>query len=77
VLRVPAGSVVILHSNLWHRAMPTIRSTGKRRLLLLTYVPTWMRQAPYGVKPEHGLTDRLLENADDETRELLGLGGYT
>jgi ectoine hydroxylase-related dioxygenase (phytanoyl-CoA dioxygenase family) len=77
VLRVPAGSVVILHSNLWHRAMPTLRSTGHRRLLLLTYVPTWMRQAPYGVKPEQGLTHQLLENADDETRELLGLGGYT
>jgi ectoine hydroxylase-related dioxygenase (phytanoyl-CoA dioxygenase family) len=77
VLRVPAGSCVIIHSNVWHRALPTIRSTGKRRLLILTYVPTWMRQAPYGVKPESGLTERLLANGDPETKELLGVGGYT
>jgi hypothetical protein len=57
--------------------LPTIRSTGKRRLLILTYVPTWMRQAPYGVKPESGLTERLLANGDPETKELLGVGGYT
>ncbi len=33
VLRVPAGSVVMIHGNLWHRAMPTLRK--KRRMLIL------------------------------------------
>jgi ectoine hydroxylase-related dioxygenase (phytanoyl-CoA dioxygenase family) len=77
LVKVPAGSCVIIHSNLWHRALPTRSTGGKRRLLLFTYVPTWMRQAPYGVKPQHGLTEELLTDADEETRELLGLGGYT
>jgi ectoine hydroxylase-related dioxygenase (phytanoyl-CoA dioxygenase family) len=77
LIKVPAGSCVIIHSNLWHRALPTKPEGTKRRLLLLTYVPTWMRQAPYGVKPQNGLTERLLTDADEETRELLGLGGYT
>ena len=36
-----------------------------------------MKRSPYGVKPENGLADRLLEDGDDETRELLGVGGYT
>jgi hypothetical protein len=72
-----SNSCVIIHSNLWHRALPTRSTGGKRRLLLFTYVPTWMRQAPYGVKPQHGLTEELLIDADEETCELLGLGGYT
>jgi len=77
LVKVPAGSCVIIHSNLWHRALPTQPTGGKRRLLLITYVPTWMRQAPHGVKPQHGLTEGLLADADEETRELLGLGGYS
>jgi hypothetical protein len=35
-----------------------------------------MRRSPFGEKPEKGLTDELLETADKETRELLGIGGY-
>jgi ectoine hydroxylase-related dioxygenase (phytanoyl-CoA dioxygenase family) len=77
LVKVPAGSCVIIHSNLWHRALPTQPNGGKRRLLLVTYTPTWMRQAPYGVKPQNGLTQALIEGADEETRELLGLGGYS
>ena len=76
-LRLPAGSVVLMHGNLWHRARPTTPEGTVRRLLILGYAPTWMRPAPYGVKPEHGLTEALLDGADAETRELLGLGGYT
>lgn len=76
-LRLPAGSVVLTHGSLWHRALPTTPAGTVRRLLILGYAPTWMRSAPYGIKPEHGLTEPLLENADAETRELLGLGGYT
>ncbi|MEZ4736147.1 MAG: phytanoyl-CoA dioxygenase family protein [Caldilineaceae bacterium] len=76
-VRAPAGSCVIIHSNLWHRALPTRPHGTKRRLLILSYTPTWMRHAPYGVKPEQGLTETLHHHADEETRELLGLGGYT
>jgi len=77
VVKVPAGSCIIIHSNLWHRALPTQPEGKKRRLLIMTYTPTWMKQAPYGVKPTDGLTGALLQEGDEETRELLGLGGYT
>jgi ectoine hydroxylase-related dioxygenase (phytanoyl-CoA dioxygenase family) len=77
VVKVPAGSCIIIHSNLWHRALPTQPEGRKRRLIIITYTPTWMKQAPYGFKPQNGLTNRLLEAGDEEARELLGLGGYT
>ena len=73
VLTVPAGSCVTAHSGLWHRAMPTRPGGGVRRLLILGYSPTWMKQVD---RPGGGLTDELLPDADAETRELLGLAGY-
>jgi ectoine hydroxylase-related dioxygenase (phytanoyl-CoA dioxygenase family) len=72
-----AGSCAIIHSNLWHRALPTQASVERRRVVILTYVPTWMRPAPYGAPPAGGLTQGLLAGADDELRELLGVGGFT
>ena len=76
-LRLPAGSMVICHGALWHRAMPTQPGGTIRRLLLFGYGPAWQKPAIYGVKPENGLTEQLLqENPDEETRELLGLAGF-
>ncbi len=75
-LCVPAGSCVIIHANLWHRAMPTL--SAKRRMLILSYTPTWLRRSPHGgPQPEDGLTQAALKEGDYETRELLGVGGYT
>lgn len=76
VLYAPAGSCLIMHSNIWHRALPTRPEGTKRRCLMLCYGSIWMRRSPFGVKPENGLTDELLKEADQETRELLGVGGY-
>jgi len=75
-LHLPAGSIVMMHCMLWHRAKPP-KMEAKRRLILLNYTPTWMKQAPYGVKPVDGLTQQLLQDGNEEARELLGLGGYT
>ena len=75
-LRAPAGTCVVLHGNLWHRAMPTSAEGKKRRVLILSYGPTWMRSSPFGDRPENGLLDKVLEEADPATRELLGIGGY-
>ena len=76
-LKVPAGSVVIVHSNVWHLAKGMRPGGHKRRLIIITYTPTWLRAAPYGVKPQHGLLQELEQSQDEETRELLGFGGYT
>ena len=74
-LHLKAGSVVLMHSNVWHRGGPTL--SARRRMLILSYQPTWFRGSPYGVRPEYGLTKKLLENTDEETKMLLGVGGYT
>jgi ectoine hydroxylase-related dioxygenase (phytanoyl-CoA dioxygenase family) len=77
VLRLPEGSVVMMHCMLWHRARPPKPESKNRRVLLLNYTPTWMKQAPYGVKPADGLTQPLLQDGEQEVRELLGVAGYT
>ncbi len=78
VLRLPAGSCVMAHGALWHRALPTRPGGTMRRLLLFGYGPAWMKPAIYGAKPPDGLTLKLLEqpDLDKETRELLGVDGY-
>jgi hypothetical protein len=77
-LRLPAGSAVLTHGSLWHRAMPTQPGGTMRRLLLWGYGPAWQKQSIYGKKPENGLTTQLLQkpDIDEETRELLGVAGY-
>jgi len=78
ILRLPAGSCVMAHGSLWHRALPTQPGGTVRRLLLFGYSPAWMKPSIYGKKPPDGLTVRLLEDPDldEETRELLGAAGY-
>jgi ectoine hydroxylase-related dioxygenase (phytanoyl-CoA dioxygenase family) len=78
ILRLPAGSCVMAHGSLWHRALPTQPGGTVRRLLLFGYSPAWMKPAIYGKKPPNGLTLKLLEDPDldEETRELLGVAGY-
>jgi ectoine hydroxylase-related dioxygenase (phytanoyl-CoA dioxygenase family) len=72
-----AGTAVFLHSNLWHRAMPTKPEGTKRRLLLFGYTPTWLKVGKVsGNPPADGLTFPLRKNGDKETMELLGLEGY-
>ena len=76
VLRMPAGSMVIIHANLWHRALPTLQ--GRRRMIILSYTPSWLRESPHGgPAPEDGLTRDLIADGDREMRELLGHEGFT
>ena len=75
-LRVKAGGGVLIHGNLWHRGLPTLNA--KRRMLILSYTPTWLRKSPHGgAQPDDGLTHAFLEEADMEERMLLGVGGYS
>ena len=74
-LSCPAGSAVLMHANTWHQAKPTI--SKKRRMIILSYTPTWLRKSPYGEQPDDELTKDFLSNATREQKELLGLEGYT
>jgi ectoine hydroxylase-related dioxygenase (phytanoyl-CoA dioxygenase family) len=73
MLRLPAGSCVMVHGALWHRALPTTPQGTVRRLLILPYAASWLQLPSYGVRPENGLMRPLYVNADQETRELLGV----
>jgi ectoine hydroxylase-related dioxygenase (phytanoyl-CoA dioxygenase family) len=77
VLRPPAGSLIMAFGSLWHRALPT-DGTRLRRLLLFAYAPAWLKGTSVGRQPADGLSARLLADphVDDETRELLGAGGW-
>jgi hypothetical protein len=78
VLKFSAGSCVMAHGALWHRALPTQPGGTMRRLLLFGYGPAWQKPAIYGVKPENGLTLQMLQrdNLSEEMKELLGVSGY-
>ncbi|TVY07511.1 phytanoyl-CoA dioxygenase family protein [Paenibacillus cremeus] len=76
VLRPKAGTAVLQHANLWHRAMPTTSEGSKRRLLILSYYPTWLKRGLYGVQPADGLTKPLEKQDNEEILELLGKTGY-
>ena len=76
VFRLRAGDAILMHGNLWHRALPTV--SARRRMLILSYTPSWLRRSPHhGPRPEAGLTTAFLEDADLEGRMLLGEGGYS
>jgi Phytanoyl-CoA dioxygenase (PhyH) len=67
------GDAVFIHANLWHRTIPSNSAAGYRRLLLLGYVPSWIRSdISRGVKAERPLTADLARTGDAEVRELLG-----
>jgi hypothetical protein len=68
------GDAVLIHANLWHRSIPSHADAGPRRLLLMGYVPSWIRQdiGEHGVKAVGALRAGLASRGDAETRELLG-----
>lgn len=72
-LRLPAGSVVLIHGNLWHRALPTTPQGTIRRMLILPYAAARVKLPSYGDRPTDGLMRPLFVNADTETCELLGV----
>lgn len=75
VLRPPAGSCVLLHGSLWHRALPTRPEGTVRRVLIVGFGPLWMRTWSRQQQPTSGLVEDLMAHADQETRELLGVVG--
>ena len=76
VLRLPDGSVVFMHSNLWHRGMPTTPGGHRRRLLIVGYAPGYFRDTAYGTRPADGLSRPVREGDDPAAKELFGIGGW-
>jgi hypothetical protein len=63
----------MIHGALWHRALPTRPEGTIRRLLILPYAASWLKLPSYGARPADGLMQALYKDADQETRELLGV----
>lgn len=68
------GDAVLIHGNLWHRTVPSSQDARSRRLLLVGYVPAWIRSdaGEHGVKPRHPLKADLVSSGDQGLNELLG-----
>lgn len=67
------GDAVIIHGNLWHRTAPSTAQSKHRTLLLLGYLPSWIRnEVAHGVPVDEPLTTPLARTGDAELKELLG-----
>jgi hypothetical protein len=66
---------VMVHGSLWHRALPTRPDGTVRRLLIVGFGPAWMRSWSKQDRRTSPLIEELLADADQETRELLGITG--
>ncbi|MGV3618875.1 MAG: phytanoyl-CoA dioxygenase family protein [Fimbriimonas sp.] len=67
-----AGDAIMVHGNLWHRALPTTERGHRRRLIIYPFAPTWVNLPSFGAQPKEGLLKALLKDADLDMREVLG-----
>ncbi len=74
ILYVPAGSVVMKNTGVWHRGRPSKPGGDIRRNLLVGHSPIWLKQTRFDGFGETGgpLTKPLIENGDPLLRDLLG-----
>lgn len=69
-----AGEVILIHGNLWHRAVESRRGGRKRRLMIGAFSPSWLRDE-YQVGQRGDIDWRAeyqAENNQPEMTELLG-----
>lgn len=75
-----AGSVLLLHSALWHRGGSNGEAGRMRRLLIQQFAPAWARKSEFEPTSDTNLYLELVgaarEAGDEEKLELLGEGGY-
>ncbi|MES2044592.1 MAG: phytanoyl-CoA dioxygenase family protein [Pseudomonadota bacterium] len=75
-----AGSVLFLHSALWHRGGLNGAAGRMRRLLIQQFAPAWARKSEFEPPADANLYSELVtaarEVGDEERLELLGEGGY-
>lgn len=67
-----AGDAIMLHGNLWHRALPTTERGRRRRLIIYPFAPAWVELPSFGARPEGGLMAALSRDADLDLKEVLG-----
>jgi ectoine hydroxylase-related dioxygenase (phytanoyl-CoA dioxygenase family) len=79
-IRPRAGSMLFIHSALWHRGGPNDNEGKMRRLVIQQFAPSWAKRSEFEALPDPPLYEPLIEQArqdrDEETLELFGFGGY-
>lgn len=76
-IREPAGTAVIMHTNVWHRGKPNTPEGHRRRLVMLAYTGITMDHLRNARLPEGGVIARALATGDPELAELVGAAsGY-
>lgn len=72
-LSLNPGDCVIIHSNLWHRALPSVATHGLRRLLIFGYQPSWLHGDERGGSAlDSNVLAQLRTHRDHLVRELAG-----
>ncbi|CAI1879203.1 MULTISPECIES: phytanoyl-CoA dioxygenase family protein [Serratia] len=68
------GDVVLMHANLWHRAVKSQRGGKKRRLMLGAFSPSWLNtHYEVGKRGEHDWRKAYAMQSDtDEHQEFAG-----
>jgi Phytanoyl-CoA dioxygenase (PhyH) len=73
ILPLNAGDCLVMHPNLWHRALPSTRKSGLRRLVIFGYYPSWVGGDERGSpRPSTDVLAGLRRHRDGLVRELAG-----
>ncbi len=73
VLTFRAGDCLLMHSNLWHRALPSAANQGLRRLIIFGYMPSWIYGEELGgAKSSNEVLGKMRIHPDPLVRELAG-----
>jgi ectoine hydroxylase-related dioxygenase (phytanoyl-CoA dioxygenase family) len=77
-IKGPAGTAVLMHTNLWHRGTSNTAQGHRRRLLLLGYTGITMDHIRRSRLPKGGAIEAALAKGDPELDEIVGAAsGYS
>lgn len=73
ILTFNAGDCLVMHANLWHRALPSQRQSGLRRIVIFGYSPSWLSGEERGSsRPTTETLARFRHHHNSTVRELAG-----
>jgi hypothetical protein len=73
IMSLNAGDCLVMHSNLWHRALPSPIQSGLRRILIFGYFPSWLSgEERSSSQPTTETLARFRRHHSSTVRELAG-----
>ncbi len=79
IVELPPRSILLIHTNCYHRSLPAQDTSARRRLIIVSWVPAWYRWSPWDRCDRSAWLEKMSKRwADDPQKlELIGIGGYT